>query len=151
MKKIICAGLFIAFALSACRRPKELVYCDIQSFRLKHAGVKETAVSANIFLYNPNKFSLKLKRADVDVFLNERIVGNVSLDSLSTIPAKDSFSLPVTLSLDMTNVIPDALQLLFSSQVDLKIKGSIKAGKHGVYVSVPVNYEGKQDVMDWMK
>ena len=151
MKKVICLVLLAALALTACRRPKELVYCDVQNFKLKQAGVKQTAISANIFLYNPNNFSLKLKKADVAVFLNERIVGNVTLDSLSIIPAKDSFSLPVTLALDMSNVIPGAMQLLFNSQVDLKIKGSIKAGKRGVFVSVPVNYEGKQDVMEWMK
>jgi LEA14-like dessication related protein len=145
-----CIALLV-LTFSACRRPKELEYRNVQNFQLKQAGVKETKISADIFLYNPNRFSLKLKRADVAVFLNDRLVGNVSLDSLFMIPRNDSFLLPVTLSLDMTNVLPDALQLLFNSQVAIKIKGSIKAGKHGLYVAVPVNYEGKQDVMDWMK
>src|SRR4051794_16127591 len=103
--------LLIGFSAMACRKPKELEYRNVQNFKLKHTGVKEAVITADVSMYNPNGFSLKLKDADVALFLNERQVGNVTIDNSSIVPSRDSFSLPVTLALNMANVLPDALQL----------------------------------------
>ncbi len=146
-----CLIVLLAIAAAACRRPKELVYRDVQNIRVTNVGLKQTVLAANVLMYNPNRFSLQLRHANVDVYLNDKHVGNVLLDSLFTIPRKDSFSLPLSMAIDMSNVIPGALQLLFNSEVDLKITGFIKAGKRGIYLAVPVNYEARQDITEWMK
>ena len=102
-------------------------------------------------LFNPNKYPLKLKDADVDVFLNGNKLGTMLLSECFPVPGLDTFSMPVTLDVDLKNVLPNALQLLMNPEVDIRLEGSVKAGRHGVYLNVPVHYEGKQDLRSVIK
>ena len=126
--------------------------------RAKRAGIPErTKLSPeakrppDINMYNPNRYGMKLKDADVDVFLNGRSLGKMQVDESCTIPRLDTFALPVMLNVDLKNVLPNALQLLISSDVEIKLSGSIKAGKNGIYKKVPVSYQGRQDIKGSIK
>jgi hypothetical protein len=46
----------------------------------------------------------------------------------------------------MKNVLPGALQILANRSITLELTGKLKVGKHGIYISVPVNYESKQKI-----
>ncbi len=148
MKKVSYIALFILI-ISACRQPKDLVYQGIENFKLQKVGLAGTNMSIDIRMYNPNSYSLKLKKADVDVFINDTRVGKMTVDGKYTINRLDTFVLPVLLTVDMKNVLPNALQLLFNSNVNVKLTGTIKAGRHGAFLSVPINYEGKQDLLNF--
>jgi LEA14-like dessication related protein len=146
MKAIRCLVLLLAMGVCACRQPKELVYQDIQNFSLKQAGLKQTTVSMDIRLYNPNSYALKLKKADVDVFLNNGRVGHVKMKERAFLPGRDTCSLPILLDVDLQNVLPNALQLLFNNDVEIKLTGTLKAGRHGVYINIPIDYSTKQNI-----
>ena len=137
--------------LSACRQPKDLIYQNVQGFKLQKAGAAQTTLSMDIRLYNPNGYSLKLKKADVDVFLNDNHLGKMIVKGPYTITKLDTFVLPVILNVDLKNVLPNVLQLVLNSEVDVKLSGTIKAGRHGVYLTVPINYEGKQDILSGIR
>ncbi len=136
---------------SACRQPKELVYQNVEHFSMKQASKDKTLLAMDIRLYNPNNYSMKLKSADVDVFLNGNHAGKMNATNQCLLPARDTFSLPVTLEVELKNVLPNVLQLLMNSDVDIKLNGKIKAGRNGVYVTIPVNYEGKQDILSGIR
>lgn len=97
-------------------------------------------------MYNPNKYSLNLKNTDVDVFINEHHVGKALIRDKFRVPANDTFSLPILLRVDLMQVIPNAVQLLISKEITLKLSGIIRAGKHGMYIKIPISYEGKQKI-----
>ena len=151
MKLISFFSLFIIVCTSSCSQPKALVYQNIQNFGIKQAGLKQTELSMDLRLFNPNKYPLKLKDADVDVFLNGNKLGTMLLSECFPVPGLDTFSMPVTLDVDLKNVLPNALQLLMNPEVDIRLEGSVKAGRHGVYLNVPVHYEGKQDLRSVIK
>lgn len=132
--------IFFSF-FSSCRRPKELVYQDVENFRLQR-----TSLAFDVRLYNPNNLKVKLKKADLDVFLEGRHAGAVKMKEAVMIEKLDTFLLPVILDVDMANVLPNALQLLTKPEVTLKVSGTAKAGRHGIFIPIPVRYEGKQRV-----
>ena len=136
---------------SACMQPKQLVYQNVQNFKLKQAGLQQTEVSLDIRLFNPNNYGMKLKDADVDVFVNGNRLGKMQVNEFFAVPGLDTFSMPVMLNVDLKNAVPNALQLLLNPEVNIKLAGTVKAGRHGVYVRVPVNYEGKQDIRAGLK
>lgn len=142
--------LFLS-VFSACRPPRELVYRDVQHFSVRQAAQNKTLLSMDIRLYNPNPYAMKLKSADVDVFVNGSNLGKLTTSGQPGIIARDTFSLPVTLEVDLRKVLPNVLQLFVNSEVDIKLNGRIKAGRHGVYVNIPVTYEGRQDIMDALR
>jgi len=101
----------------------------------------------DVKLYNPNSFTVRLKDADVDIYVNQTYIGKMFVvNGNYLVPKADTFLLPVKVDVDLKNVLPNAMRLLFDKMVDVKVTGKIKAGKHGLYVSIPINYEGKQDI-----
>jgi len=92
--------------------------------------------------YNPNGFGLQLKRTELDIFVNGVLLGHSSQEYQITIPKKEQFIIPITMDIDMKNLIKNSLTTLFNKEVNVKVTGSIKIGKANVFVSFPVNYEG---------
>ena len=151
MKNIFFLAVLFIAAVSSCKAPKELVYQDIQNFGMKQANGNKTVLSMDIRLYNPNNYTLQLKHADVAVFVNNSPIGKLNASGGSSLPAHDTSLVPVTLEVDLKTVLPNMLQFILNSEVTIKLEGKIKAGRHGVYINVPVNYEGKQDIMSSIK
>ncbi len=143
---ILLLTLCCMLLFASCMQPKPLVYKSVQHFGFQQHGLSNSIVTVDLNLYNPNKYSMKLKNTDVDVFVNNHHLGKALVTKKSTIPKLDTFSLPVALTVDLAKVLPNAFELLFNKEVTLKLTGSIKTGKHGIFISIPVDYEGKQSI-----
>ena len=151
MKHTSFFSLLIILFICSCRQPKQLVYQNIENFKLKQTDKQQTEVSLDLRLFNPNNYGMKLKDADVDVFVNGSKLGKMEVRDLFAVPGLDTFSMPVMLSVDLKSAVPNVLQLILNPEVDIKLAGTVKAGRHGVYIKVPVNYEGKQDIRSGIK
>ncbi|MFI5195646.1 MAG: LEA type 2 family protein [Chitinophagales bacterium] len=149
MKKSMCFYLVVVLILSSCREPKELAYQSIQNLSMEQGA--KPSVTLDIRMYNPNHYNLKLKNADVDVFLNETNMGKLRVNGQHSAPGLDTFLLPVTLDMNPQIALPNILQLIMKGEVKIKLAGAIKGGRHGIYVRVPVNYEGTENLLSSMK
>jgi LEA14-like dessication related protein len=138
------ALLLIVIAMAACGKPLAPVYGGIENFRVNGLGVGQSAVSADLKYYNPNGFNMKLKSGTVDVYMNNRFLGKTILDTSIFIPAKDSFLIPVSMAVDMKQVYSNALDILLSNEVTIKLDGAAKLGKGLLFFNLPIQYEGKQ-------
>ena len=135
---------FVAYlALSACSSPKELEYQDYKNFHIENLGFNASRVRLDLQYYNPNNFGLQLRRTELDIFINNTFLGHSSSDSLIQIPRRDTFLMPIKFDMDMKNVFKNAFSSLTGSEVLVKVTGRIKVGKANVFMSMPVNYEGK--------
>lgn len=95
-------------------------------------------------LFNPNTFSVDLKKVDCDVYLDSNYVGKFLLDTTMHIPQSSEFILPANLDVDMKHVLKNSFNLLISNEVLIGAKGTTRLGKGGIYVTIPFHYEGKQ-------
>lgn len=134
------------FGLSFCGKPKQPDYIDFQNLKLNKAGLNQSVINFDLRYFNPNKYKLQLKQASVDVYFNDKFVGHSSLDSLIHIPARDTFMIPVSMQLEMKSLVKNAVQLLMNPDVMVKLTGSAKVGKGGIFLNVPISYEGKQRI-----
>ena len=141
-------ALIVPLLLSACSHTKELVYQSVQNFSMEQ-GAKPT-VTLDIRMINPNRFNLNLKNSDVDVFLNGTNMGKLRVTGHHLAPGLDTFLLPVSLDMNPEVSIQSMLPLLMGD-VKIKLAGTIKGGRHGIYIRVPVNYEGTENLMSNMK
>ncbi|PQJ08857.1 hypothetical protein CJD36_022195 [Flavipsychrobacter stenotrophus] len=146
MRQLYTLALVATLLLTACARPKDLIYRGVEHFGFKQSGITNTMLTVDLKLYNPNKYALMLKSSDVAVYINSSHVGQAYLRDKKLIPAKDTFILPVVLKVDLLHVIPNALQLLTKKEITLKLEGNIRAGRHGIFMVLPVTYEGKQKI-----
>ena len=134
--------LILTILLVSCSAPKELEYRDFRNFSTQKIGFSTSSVKMDMIYYNPNGFGLELKRTELDIFVNGVLLGHSSQDYQITIPKKEQFIIPITMDIDMKNLIKNSLTTLFNKEVNVKVTGSIKIGKANVFVSFPVNYEG---------
>lgn len=142
------APLFLAFFCSflPAQLFKEPEFVEARSFQIHSLGLQTSKVQFELVYYNPNNFRLQLKEADMDVFVDERLLGHSLIDTLIDINARDSFALPVKMDVEMKNLFPNALAMLTKSEIELSVKGKAKIGKNGLYVPVPIRYKGKQSL-----
>ncbi len=136
----------VLLGLVGCSKPKEPEYIDFENLHIQKAGLSESIVASDIKFFNPNSFNLQLKKANLDVYVNDKYVGHSDLDTLIHIPARDTFYIPITLKLKLGDLFKNALQLFLDPEVKFKVEGTARVGKSGIFRNFPVNYEGKQRI-----
>jgi LEA14-like dessication related protein len=140
------AGILLILLLLtiSCGKPKSLQYLNVQNFNIVSLEMGNSVISADVKFYNPNDFRMKLKRAEMDISVNNKFIGRSILDTLMTIPKNDSFYVPVRLNVNMKTLITTSVGSLFSNEVDLKMDGKARLGKGIFFFNFPFSYQGKQ-------
>lgn len=138
--------LLLLLSLVGCAQPKSLVYQDVAAVRVHKADLNAATVVVDLRFYNPNRYSVTLKDGDIDAYFNDRYLGKAILDERTHVPARDTFLLPVTITASLESIFTNALAMLVNKEVLVRLQGSLKAGKAGIYVRVPVRYEGRQQL-----
>ena len=143
--------IFMAITLLpewACKSAlKEPDFVGAKNFTIGKFGLQESYIGMDLFYFNPNGFKLQLKNADLDVYLENRFVGKTLLDTLLDIPLKDTFSIPVKMSVNMKNLFPNLLTLALKEEVEVKMEGTAKVSKSGITMNIPVHYTGKHKIV----
>jgi LEA14-like dessication related protein len=132
--------LFIVF-MAACSKPLQPQYLGFENLQISKSGNNESLVSANVKFYNPNNFPLELKRADINLFLNDKQAAHSVLDTTVNIPKLDSFYVPVSFNVSFGNIINNALQFLLNGKAKINAEGYVRIKKSGFTFNVPIHYE----------
>ncbi len=144
VRSLIITLILLPFLLVSCNVPKELEYRDFKNFAISKVGFSATSIRLDLVYYNPNGFGLQLQRTDLDIFLDNIYLGHTVQEQQITIPRQSEFAIPVSIDVDMKNLLKNGFLSLLSSEVTVKVTGSVKVGKANVYKNFPVSYEGKQ-------
>ncbi len=140
---IIIFKFLLTLVIAGCSSPKELEYQDYKNFHLQNLGYSASRVILDLQYYNPNNFGLQLRRTELDIFINNNFLGHSTSDTLINISRRDTFLLPIRFDMDMKNALKNAWSTMIGNEVTVKVTGRIKLGKANVFMSMPVNYEGK--------
>lgn len=148
-------GLWIALLgclllAAGCRQAEAPEYYGFQDIQIGKVEGQKTVLSTTLKFYNPNPFSLQLKKAEVDVKLNNTPAGHSLLDSTIFIPQKDTFFVPVSMEIDLRGILNNALSMLLEKKVNVTLDGRVKLKRGIVSFSRPFHYEGKEDLKELM-
>ncbi len=146
LKNLLWALPFFFVIMSSCGKPEIPEYVAFENFNMEKMDWNESVVSADLKYYNPNKYSLKLSKADINIYLENQYVGNTILDTLINIPKLDTFYVPVKIKVDSKSILNNALNILFNHEITFRLQGTARFGRSGVFMSMPVFYEGKQKI-----
>jgi LEA14-like dessication related protein len=141
---------WVALALviwtAGCRQPEAPEYYGFQDVQVSRSPDGQATLATMVKMYNPNHYTLQLKRAEVDVSLNGHHAGHSLLDTTILIPQRDTFYVPVALQIDLRSIFSNALQMLIDKQVTVSLDGRVKI-KRGMFTfNRPFHYDGKQDL-----
>ena len=128
----------------SCSSPKALEYISYSNFTVEKLGFDYSTVNLDLKYFNPNNFRMQLRNTNLDVFVNGKLFGHSSTDTLIQIPKRDTFTMPIKFNVNMQSVYQNALNTLLGKEVLIKVTGKVKVGKANVFMYFPVNYESKE-------
>lgn len=137
---------FILFFAIGCSKPMQPTYLGYQNLRLGRVGAKNNVVMSDIKFYNPNKYALNVKQAEMDVYFNDRLLGHTSMNNTVSLPPMDTTLVPFTVEASATDLLANTAQIFLNPNVRVRIQGNAKAGRGGFFVNIPINYQGTQRI-----
>jgi LEA14-like dessication related protein len=134
--------LYIAYLLQACSVPSEKIVLR----QIKDVVVdanNDPRLKATALFYNPNAERGRLKRINVDIYVNEKKVGTVDQHLHIKIPSKGEFSVPLEVKLSMKELgfMDTLFGMLGGKKFNVRYEGHLKVTYHGFPIKVPVNYK----------
>lgn len=147
---IALGALLITGGCLAGKKIQQPEFLGINNLGVGDLGLKQSRLTADLFFYNPNKYGMQLKKAELDYFVNEKKAGFTVLDTLIQIPANDTFKINVNLNIDMKNVFDNAMSIFQKNSIYLSMTGNVRVGRNGIFFTVPVKYAGEQK-LPWKK
>ena len=145
---------FLLFALvsvvflglqSSCHEPKSLEFKEFKNLSVDKLSFAGAALKVDLIYFNPNNFGLQLNRTDLDVYIDSTFLGHSSQDIQINIPKRDIFTIPLKLDLDIKNLLKNGITSMLNKSVSVRVLGSVKVGKAGIYKSFPVDYTSIQN------
>jgi LEA14-like dessication related protein len=146
--RIILTGVLIAAIIASCTKPKDLEFVDIQNIRMVKWGLSESLVGLDVRFYNPNKRQVKLKDAVAKVYVNSAFLGDTNMDTTIVVPRSDTFAVPLILKVQTATALAKIMETAKDSAVTVRVDGSVKMGKAGVFLTYPIKYEKLQSLAD---
>ena len=139
LNAVFFASLFVIAV--ACGGPKE----KIQLKNIRDVVVdasSDPTLKANAIFFNPNNVKGKLKKIDVEIFVNGKKAANVKQDFNNVIPANSEFTIPLTVNLNIKELglMDTLLGMVGGKKFEVRYEGFIKLNYRGIPVKVPVKY-----------
>ena len=122
-----------------------------ENLRFHEVEASESTLYLEMKCFNPNKVKLKIKKAAGNAYLNDSYLGHFRVDTLIRLLPKQNFIIPVTLVVDMKNVLKNPMAALLQSTVTLKFEGKAKLGKGFFYVNYPIRHSAEFNIKDLLR
>src|SRR5688572_21009084 len=144
----ILTGVLIVATIASCTKPKDLEFVDIQNIKMVKWGMSESVVGLDVRFYNPNKKKVQLKDAIAKVYVNSAFLGDTNMDTTIAVPKNDTFAVPLLLKVQTATALAKIMETAKDSAVTVRVEGTVKMGKGGVYLTYPIKYEKLQSLAD---
>lgn len=128
--------------MTSCQKPEEeIVLRQIRDVVVDASS--EPMLKANAVFYNPNDMRGKLKKIDVEIFVNGKKAATVDQEMKTSIPAESEFTVPleVKLAIKELGLMDTLFGMIGGKKFKIHYKGSLKLSYRGLPINVPVDYE----------
>ena len=134
--------LMFVSVLSACKKPdQDIVLRHIRDVVVDASS--EPMLKANAIFYNPNDMRGRLKKIDVDIFVDGKKAASVDQLMKTSIPAQSEFTVPleVKLAIKELGLMDTIFGMIGGRKFKIHYKGSLKLSYRGLPINVPVDYK----------
>ena len=146
MKKIGIISLFIMCAAGFFLFPKKPTLLNVKLLNTPDLVQEEIKLKADLIFVNPNYYGLTLKNHDIDVFVNEKKVSNLSQSDARRIPAKQNFEIPVNINFYKETVFGSSgflsgiLKSIVMQELIVTYKGTVEVEVLGFGIPIEIDY-----------
>lgn len=135
-------GLVSFLVLGACVPKEEIQFKGVSNIVVEASASGEPMLKGDAMFFNPNSVRMKLRKANIEIMVNDKKSATVNQEYNLEIPANGDFTVPVEaqLSLKEVGVLNTIASILGGKKYKLQFMGTIHASVRGVRVRVPVNH-----------
>lgn len=134
--------LLALLTLQACQKPdQDIVLRQIRDVVVDASS--EPMLKANAIFFNPNDMRGRLKKIDVEIFVDGKKAASVDQEMKTSIPAQSEFTVPleVKLALKELGFMDTLFGMIGGKTFKIHYKGSLKLAYRGLPITVPVDYK----------
>ena len=134
--------LLAVLLLAGCQKPEhDIVLRHIRDVVVDASS--EPMLKANAVFFNPNDMRGRIRKIDVEIFVNGKKAASVDQTLKTSIPAQSEFVVPleVKLALKELGVMDTIFGMIGGKTFKIRYKGSLKLSYRGLPLNVPVDYE----------
>jgi len=141
-------GLFFSFlvvvGLSSCQKPESPQFKYLDNVVVELESLSSANLHAEAVLHNPNKNSITIKSADIDIIVDDKVIAILEQDFDIKADGEEDFTIPLDVKIKLKdlnlNAIGTALGLIGESGQEIRYLGKIRVKAYGVPFSVKVDY-----------
>lgn len=138
--------LIVTLSISSCGSLEEPTVLRIEDVEVLEMNKERIDMNASMVIMNPNSVALDLSSADLDVITDDIIIAKIKQNYDLSMPANAEFDMPINISMDLNKLYRDnplaalgkGLQIISEKQLEVLLKGNIKAGKGVAKITIPV-------------
>lgn len=131
------------FVLSSCSFYLDLEMGEIESLHFKKADSRKVSFEVMVPLVNSNWFNVTITDIDLNVYMNNEYLGKIKSVENVKLMAKSTevYAFPFDVEFTGSTILKGAMtlfSLFLERQVEVSLKGDIRAKSFGFYKSIPV-------------
>ena len=133
---------FTLLVLNSCFDYKDVEFKGMQGFNIEDRTDDAITIRVDMKVNNPNNYNIKVKKSTLDVYLNNKYVGKTKMKKSVVLKKKREGVYPVylkTTGKDLMKSAMGSLGSLLSGQINLGVKGDVKAGAYGISKKFPID------------
>lgn len=134
--------LLLLVTFQACQKPdQDIVLRQIRDVVVDASS--EPMLKANAVFFNPNDVRGRLKKIDVEIFVDGKRAASVDQEMKTSIPAQSEFTVPleVKLAIKELGIMDTLFGMIGGRTFKIHYKGSLKLSYRGLPINVPVDYK----------
>ncbi|HEX7754610.1 MAG TPA: LEA type 2 family protein [Niabella sp.] len=144
IKQILILTLLAGLLLLSCMKYKDIKFVGVSNVKVGKIGMNETTLEMDLLFNNPNHVGATLNNAQGQAWIQDLYVGDFLLNQDVRIPANSNFPVPVSLKLNLKELIKNSLSLITRDSVNLRVDGNARLSKGAIIKNFPLRYMGKQ-------
>jgi LEA14-like dessication related protein len=136
--------IIIALFSQSCKNILAPEFIDVKDLKVQLQGFTSAGVSGEALFYNPNKTTINILDAVIDLSVDGSKITTLEQDFNIKVGKLQNFTVPIDVRVPLkdlkVNSISSALSMLGGEKKTLHFKGKIRVKVYGIAFSVPVDH-----------
>lgn len=145
MNRGLIFSVLVAVGLSSCDKPESPQFKYVENIVVELESLSSANLHAEAVLFNPNKNTITIKGADIDIMIGDKVIAVLEEDYNIKAVGNEDFMVPLDVKIRLKdlnlNAIGAALGLIGDDGQEIRYLGKIRVKAYGVPFSVKVDYK----------
>ncbi len=126
--------------LNSCIQFQEVEFKNMEDVKIEKVEGRKISMLLSVKLFNPNVFSIKIKPSNVNLYIEDQLVGKINLNNKVKIIKRTENTYFVPLQIDMEEgALLKFLKYSFKEKIKIHIKGVVKGSVFGITKKIEVD------------